>query len=541
MRQRSSSAACASATARPTALDGVSFAVGAGQMFGFVGPNGAGQDDAMRIVLGVLAADAGEVLWRGAPIGAEERRRIGYMPEERGLYPKMRVRDQLVYMARLHGVDEARGGGGGRALDGATGDRRAGRGAGRGALARQPAAGPARASRWSTNPTCWSSTSPSPASTPTASTRSAAPCSEEIRARGVPVVFSSHQLELVERLCDSVAIIAAGRIAASGRLAEIEGSLAEVFRERPTRRVSRERPRGARRERRLGSPAASCARAALARLAGGAGDPGRWSSPGSRSSPSSPPAATAQQPPPGDRRPAGRRDRGEGARRGRRPTGSSSRSKRGREPAAARDEVDDEDADAALGPRGLIVGKDPDDALVALLQNAARGRSGEARLRAAGLSPPQPAPRSNRRRCATVEIATGEGEGGTGLAYIGALLLYIALISFGYAIASSVVAEKSSRVVEVILSAIRPVQLLAGKLIGVGLLGLLQIAAIAAVGLVIAIPGGGDHPAPQHPRDGDPRPRLLRPRLRLLRLRLRRRRLAGLAPGGHPDRRPRRS
>ncbi|HEX4305165.1 MAG TPA: ABC transporter permease [Solirubrobacterales bacterium] len=159
-------------------------------------------------------------------------------------------------------------------------------------------------------------------------------------------------------------------------------------------------------------------------------------------------------------------------------------------PAAAREKVHGEDADAALGPRGLTVGKDPDDALVALLQNAARTVSGEAKLRAAGLSPgaaraalePPPLP--------TVEIATGEGEGGTGLAYIGALLLYVALISFGYAIASSVVAEKSSRVVEVILSAIRPVQLLAGKMIGVGILGLIQIAAVAAVGLVIAVPGG---------------------------------------------------
>jgi ABC-2 type transport system permease protein len=159
-------------------------------------------------------------------------------------------------------------------------------------------------------------------------------------------------------------------------------------------------------------------------------------------------------------------------------------------PAAARAKVAGEDADAALGPHGLTVAKNPDDALVALLQNAARTVSGEARLRAAGLSPvaaraalaPPPLP--------TVEISTGEGEGGTGLAYIGALLLYVALISFGYAIASSVVAEKSSRVVEVILSAIRPVQLLAGKLIGVGILGLIQIAAVAAIGLAIAVPGG---------------------------------------------------
>jgi ABC-2 type transport system permease protein len=126
--------------------------------------------------------------------------------------------------------------------------------------------------------------------------------------------------------------------------------------------------------------------------------------------------------------------------------------------AVAREKVKDKDADAALGPAGLTV----------------------AQVRAALEPPPLP----------TVEITAGEGEGGTGLAYIGALLLYVALVSFGYAIASSVVAEKSSRVVEVILSAIRPVQLLAGKLIGVGILGLIQIAAVAAVGLAIAVPGG---------------------------------------------------
>jgi ABC-type glutathione transport system ATPase component len=87
------------------ALDGVSFSAPQGQMVGFVGPNGAGKTTAMRIVLGVLEADRGEVRWRGRPVDAEARRRFGYMPEERGLYPKMRVLDQLVYLGRLHGLD----------------------------------------------------------------------------------------------------------------------------------------------------------------------------------------------------------------------------------------------------------------------------------------------------------------------------------------------------------------------------------------------------------------------------------------------------
>jgi ABC-2 type transport system ATP-binding protein len=86
------------------ALDGVSFAVEPGQVFGFVGRNGAGKTTTMRIVLGVLAADAGAVRWQGRPVDADVRRRTGYMPEERGLYPKMRVRDQLSYLAELHGA-----------------------------------------------------------------------------------------------------------------------------------------------------------------------------------------------------------------------------------------------------------------------------------------------------------------------------------------------------------------------------------------------------------------------------------------------------
>src|SRR5215211_3673551 len=86
------------------ALDDLSFTVREGQMFGFVGPNCAGKTTTMRIILGVLEPDAGEVRWRGRRVGFAECSRFGYMPEERGLYPKMRVRTQLAYLARLHGV-----------------------------------------------------------------------------------------------------------------------------------------------------------------------------------------------------------------------------------------------------------------------------------------------------------------------------------------------------------------------------------------------------------------------------------------------------
>ena len=87
-------------------LMGFRSAVPPGQVFGFLGPNGAGKTTAMRAVFGLVALDGGEVRWCGGPIGERERRRFGYMPEERGLYPGMRIFDQLVFLGRLHGLQE---------------------------------------------------------------------------------------------------------------------------------------------------------------------------------------------------------------------------------------------------------------------------------------------------------------------------------------------------------------------------------------------------------------------------------------------------
>ena len=91
------------------ALDGISFVAQPGQVFGFLGPNGAGKTTTMRIVLDIIHADAGSVTWAGRPAADAPRRTWGYLPEERGLYPRMKVLDQLVFVAALHGVprDEA--------------------------------------------------------------------------------------------------------------------------------------------------------------------------------------------------------------------------------------------------------------------------------------------------------------------------------------------------------------------------------------------------------------------------------------------------
>src|SRR5690606_26851103 len=86
------------------AVDGISFTAASGLLTGFVGGNGAGKTTTMRMIMGVLAITEGEVLFDGAPVTRADRRRFGYMPEERGLYPKQQVLDQLVYLARLRGV-----------------------------------------------------------------------------------------------------------------------------------------------------------------------------------------------------------------------------------------------------------------------------------------------------------------------------------------------------------------------------------------------------------------------------------------------------
>src|SRR5215207_4680210 len=89
------------------ALDACSFTARPGRLTGFLGPNGAGKTTAMRTVFGLVELDSGAVRWQGAPIGPEQRAQFGYMPEERGLYPRMRVRDQLVYLGRLCGRTSA--------------------------------------------------------------------------------------------------------------------------------------------------------------------------------------------------------------------------------------------------------------------------------------------------------------------------------------------------------------------------------------------------------------------------------------------------
>ena len=201
------------------ALDGVSFTVEPRQLTGFVGANGAGKTTTMRIVMGVLAPSSGEVRWHGRPITREDRRRFGYMPEERGLYPKQGVLEQLVFFARLHGLSRPAATAAARTLLDRLGlAERAGDRLDTLSLGNQQRVQIAAALVH--DPAALVLDEPFSGLDPLAVDAMADLLRDQV-ARGVPVLFSSHQLDLVERLCDRVVILRGGRIAAAGSVDEL--------------------------------------------------------------------------------------------------------------------------------------------------------------------------------------------------------------------------------------------------------------------------------------------------------------------------------
>ncbi len=201
------------------AVDGLETTVESGEIVGLVGRNGAGNTTTMRVIMGILQPQQGSVTWQGRPITAADRLRLGYMPEERGLYPQMRVADQVVYFGELHG------------------------------LGRQDAI--ARAQQWLTRlglgerlhdrviplshgnqqrvqlavalgfaPELLVLDEPFAGLDPSA-VDDLARIMREVARDGAAVLFSSHQLDLVEHLCDRVVILEGGRLLAAGTLAEL--------------------------------------------------------------------------------------------------------------------------------------------------------------------------------------------------------------------------------------------------------------------------------------------------------------------------------
>ena len=202
------------------ALDGCTFSVARGRMLGFLGPNGAGKTTAMRAIFDLLRPEEGTITWEGSPIGPEERLRFGYMPETRGLYPKMRVAEQLGYFGRLHEMDKR------------TADEAAARLLERLGLTDRARTQTEKLSHGNqqrvqlaaaliNEPDLLVLDEPFSGLDPIGVTTMAEVLRERAAA-GAAVVFSSHQLDLVEDLCEDVAIIHQGRIVQTGVVNEIK-------------------------------------------------------------------------------------------------------------------------------------------------------------------------------------------------------------------------------------------------------------------------------------------------------------------------------
>ncbi|HEX5824123.1 MAG TPA: ATP-binding cassette domain-containing protein [Candidatus Limnocylindrales bacterium] len=204
------------------ALDGATFTVRPGRLVGFLGPNGAGKTTTMRCIFGLARPDRGTVHWKGRSIDRAARLRFGYMPEQRGLYPRMKVGDQLSYFAQQHGLSAAAARTAtARWLDGLGlmdrigakletlshgNQQRVQLGA---ALVHEP--------ELLVLDEPFSGLDPLGIATMSAILR-------ERAAAGVAVVFSSHQLDLVEDLCEDVVIISRGRIAAAGPIDQLRAA-----------------------------------------------------------------------------------------------------------------------------------------------------------------------------------------------------------------------------------------------------------------------------------------------------------------------------
>jgi len=188
--------------------------VAPGRIHGFVGRNGAGKTTTMRITLGLAEPDGGEVRWNDRPVTAADRRSFGYMPEERGLYPKMSARSQVAYFARLSGFSATAAASAADATLDAIGlAERKSEPVERLSLGNQQRAQLAAA--LVTSPELLVLDEPFSGLDPVGVDALADVLQAQV-ARGAAVVYSSHQLDLVERLSDEVTIIDQGRVVAAG-------------------------------------------------------------------------------------------------------------------------------------------------------------------------------------------------------------------------------------------------------------------------------------------------------------------------------------
>jgi ABC-2 type transport system ATP-binding protein len=201
------------------ALSRCSFEVRPGRLTGFVGPNGAGKTTAMRTVFALVLPDEGTVTWRGHPARAADRRRFGYMPEERGLYPRMRVAEQLVHLGRLSGLTAAAAA---READRwlsalGLGDRKRSR---LDDLSHGNQQRVQLAAALLNSPELLVLDEPFSGLDPLAMDAMSALLTD-LAHDGAAVLFSSHQLDVVEHLCEDVVVIDRGTVVLTGDLDDI--------------------------------------------------------------------------------------------------------------------------------------------------------------------------------------------------------------------------------------------------------------------------------------------------------------------------------
>ncbi|MEM6784167.1 MAG: ATP-binding cassette domain-containing protein, partial [Bacteroidota bacterium] len=203
-----------------TAVDGVSFKAERGRIFGLLGPNGAGKTSTIRMITHITVPDAGTVTLSGQPVGPASQRRMGYLPEERGLYKKMKVGEQLVYLAQLKGMGRA------------DAERTTRDWLGRLGLADQWGAEVEALSKGMQQKVQFVATiahapdllildEPFSGLDPI-NADLLRDIIQELRAAGRIILFASHRLEQVEKLCDDVCLIARGRVVLAGALGDVK-------------------------------------------------------------------------------------------------------------------------------------------------------------------------------------------------------------------------------------------------------------------------------------------------------------------------------
>jgi ABC-2 type transport system ATP-binding protein len=203
------------------AVDGVSLSTGEGEVFGLLGPNGAGKSTTIRMIMGILAADSGSILLNGKPISEEDKPRIGYLPEERGLYRKVKIGEMLLYLASLKDADPA------------SSARRLDEWLERFGLAQWKRRTPDELSKGMAqkaqfiaavlhDPEFIFLDEPFSGLDPV-STDVLREAVLELAGKGKTILFSTHSMEVAEKICSRIIIMDHGRVVVSGLLADIKG------------------------------------------------------------------------------------------------------------------------------------------------------------------------------------------------------------------------------------------------------------------------------------------------------------------------------